>query len=162
MTTVVKIDRETGNVLAGTPQTGDFVRITLASGAVIEQEYTAPAAPVPRRPNFISRVRFDAVFAGACGEAYYLGARLALKAYAESAPLNDNKAAIARGLEALNNPPPTGIDFPFEGWQTDPDPLDITGALLRGIIAVLENVSGFEDIADKVDAALEAWAALPQ
>lgn len=124
-------------------------------------ETDVPDSAPQRRPRAISRVRFDAVFAKACGEAYYLGARLALKAYAESSPLNDAKAAIARGLDALNNPPSDGIDFPLENWKTAPNDLDITGALLRGIIAVLVNINGFSDIEAKVDAALEIWRELP-
>lgn len=115
---------------------------------------------VPLSGPAISRVRFDAVFAAACGEAYYLKARLALKAIAETTPVTDATAAIARGLDALNNPPPGGIDYPLADWKTDPDPRDITGALLRGIIAALENVEGFDDIAAKVDTALAGWAAL--
>jgi hypothetical protein len=50
MTTIVKIDRETGEVIPGEPQAGDYVRIT--NGATVsEHEYTPPqppAAPAPR------------------------------------------------------------------------------------------------------------------
>lgn len=46
MTTIVKIDRITKEVLEGSPQSGDFVRVTTDSGTVIEQEYTEPSAPV--------------------------------------------------------------------------------------------------------------------
>lgn len=50
MTVIVKIDRVTGEVIPGEPQTGDYVRITTSSGAVIKQEYAAPPAPPPPRP----------------------------------------------------------------------------------------------------------------
>lgn len=62
MTRIVKIDRATGEVLAGpdnyTPQSGDYVRITTTSGAVIEQEYTEPTAPQPR-PRVLSKTAFQ-------------------------------------------------------------------------------------------------------
>lgn len=49
MSTIVKIDRATGEVLPGEPQNGDYVRITTAGGAVVEQEYTVPTPPSPQR-----------------------------------------------------------------------------------------------------------------
>lgn len=58
MTQIVKIDRTTGDVIPGEPQTGDYVRITTASGAVIEQEYTAPEAPTSR-PRVLSKTAFQ-------------------------------------------------------------------------------------------------------
>lgn len=58
MTQIVKIDRTTGDVISGEPQTGDYVRITTASGAVIEQEYTAPDASSPR-PRVLSKTAFQ-------------------------------------------------------------------------------------------------------
>jgi len=58
MTTIVKIDRQTGEVIPGQAQTGDFVRITTASGVVIEQEYTEPTIPQPR-PRVLSKTDFN-------------------------------------------------------------------------------------------------------
>lgn len=114
----------------------------------------------PRVAKSISRVRFDAVFATACGEAYYQRALRALATIAATDPPTDATAGIARGLAALNNPPAAGIDFPVSDWKNSPDPLDITGALLRGIIAALVNVQGFSDIETKVDQALALWSTL--
>lgn len=58
MSEIVKIDRETGDVIQGAPQTGDYVRITTASGAVIEQEYTEPTVPQPQ-PRVLSKTAFQ-------------------------------------------------------------------------------------------------------
>lgn len=58
MNTIVRIDRQTGEVLEGAPQDGDFVRITTAAGAVIEQEYTAET-PYQARPLVLSKTAFQ-------------------------------------------------------------------------------------------------------
>lgn len=62
MTIIVKIDRLSGEILAGpdnyTPETGDYVRITTPRGAVMEHEYTEPSAP-PLRPLVLSKPEFN-------------------------------------------------------------------------------------------------------
>lgn len=58
MTSIVKIDRQTGEVISGDPQTGDYVRITTASGAVIVQEYTEPTVS-SSRPRVLSKTAFQ-------------------------------------------------------------------------------------------------------
>jgi len=62
MTVIVKIDRTTGEILTGpdnyTPQSGDYVRITTPSGAVIEQEYTVLPQVLPR-PRVLSKTAFQ-------------------------------------------------------------------------------------------------------
>lgn len=58
MTVIVKIDRATGEVISGTPQSGDYVRIATTNGAVIEQEYTVPTAPAPQ-PRVLSKTAFQ-------------------------------------------------------------------------------------------------------
>lgn len=63
MTSIVKIDRQTGEVIPGDPQTGDYVRVTTPSGAVIEQEYTTiePAPPpVKKWDAYDFKTRFTA------------------------------------------------------------------------------------------------------
>lgn len=121
-------------------------------------QVTIPNPPSGTRS--VSRVRFDAIFAAACGEAYYLNALRALAAIAATNPATDATAAIARGLAALDNPPVAGIDYPIGDWKNSPNPSDITGALLLGIIAALVNVQGFSDIETKVDQALALWSTL--
>ncbi len=59
MTVIVKIDRVTREILPGEPENGDYVRITTASGAVIEQEYTEPSvAQSGPRPRELTKTQF--------------------------------------------------------------------------------------------------------
>ncbi len=58
MTTIEKVtcfpNDGTPQVIAGSPVTGDLVRITTASGAVVYERYTAPATYVPQ-PIILSK-----------------------------------------------------------------------------------------------------------
>lgn len=120
---------------------------------------TVVETPSPRPPS-ISGVRFEAVFAKACGKAYFENALRALETIGATDPATNDTADIARALRAFRKPPEGGIDFPFENWKSAPNDKDLTGELLRGIIAALSGVDGFSDIETKIDAALEDWSAL--
>lgn len=115
-----------------------------------------PGIPLGGRKP-ISRPRFDAVFAKACGEAYYQGVLDAIESIAATKPRTDLSSTMKRAYDAFSNPPSGGIDYPISDWTTQGklDPTDLTGgffALLSGAL-----VGSFPDIKAKLIAGCNLW-----
>lgn len=111
--------------------------------------------PTVKTPQ-ISRIRFDAVFAGAIGDLAYETVLVAVQTVAATNPMTDDSAKVRRAWRALNSV--STVDYPLGPWRDanlDDANGDLTGQFLKLIAAIL--VEDIPDIADKIDAGLAAW-----
>lgn len=112
-------------------------------------------APTVNTPQ-ISRIRFDAVFAGAIGDLAYETVLNAVQAVAATSPMTEDSAKVRRAWRALNSV--QTVDYPLTPWrEADLDDAngDLTGQFLKLVASIL--VGDIPDIADKIDAGLTAW-----
>lgn len=138
-------------------------QITLSD---VADDYVLPTnvPDVPGIPlgdyDSVSRPRFDAIFAGVCGEKNYQDVLTAIRAIAETEPSTNETAQMRRAWSAFNNPPAEGIGYPISDW-TDPaaiNPLDLTGSFFYLLSIAL--VGSFPSIKDWLIAGCVAWSEL--